>query len=83
MPTQFVIVNDQGRLYEGFSADEARPIWRSTKTQRCVMTDEAMVDTVVRQLHQLGFTKCVKRDANAVLRKWVPADLDASEVPSA
>lgn len=72
-----VIVNDQGKLYEGFSTDEARPIWRVSKSHKCIL-DDAVADQVLSQLHQLGFTKCAKRPAGGVARKWVPEELDAS-----
>lgn len=72
-----VIVNDKGKLYEGFSSEESRPIWRVAKTQKCILDDE-VADKVLSQLHQLGFTRCAKRPADGVARKWVPEDLDAS-----
>jgi hypothetical protein len=72
-----VIVNDQGQLYGGFSSEGCKPIWFRAKREGCTM-DEKTADAVLRQLLALGFTKIAKRDANGIIRKWVPADLDAS-----
>lgn len=71
----YVIVNDAGLLYGGFQ--EGKPVWFKTKRDDCVM-DEDTADACVRQLTQLGFGKVVKRIAGGVIRKWVPADLDAT-----
>lgn len=70
-----VIVNDEGLLYGGFQ--EGKPLWFKTKRNDCVI-DCAIAEVAVRQLKQLGFEKVVVRDAGGVIRKWVPADLDAS-----
>lgn len=77
---QYVIVNDEGCLYAGFETERARPVWRRTKVRECLI-DEGIVDTVISQLKQLGFTKVAKREAEGVVRKWVPEDLDATELP--
>jgi len=76
---QCVIVNDKGELYAGF--EDGRPKWLRSKREESVM-DESTCDAVVKQLTGLGFTKFVKRPADGVIRKWVPADLDASAVMS-
>ena len=73
----FVIVNDQGELYGGFSSESSKPIWFKTKREGCGIP-EALADQVVKQLKALGYEKVVKRPASGVIRKWVPADLDAS-----
>ena len=39
-----------------------------------------MADAVLKQLTALGFEKMAKRPSGGVIRKWVPADLDASAV---
>ena len=72
-----VIVNDRGDLYRGFDSEEAKPKWGRGMRPECRM-DEATADAVVKQLTQLGFTKFVKRPASGVVRKWVPADLNAT-----
>ncbi len=70
-----VIVNEDGELYAGFSSEESKPVWRKTKSQGCIL-DDAIAKLALKQLHGLGFTKTVIRDAGAVVRKWVPADMD-------
>lgn len=77
---KYVIVNDDGDLYGGFSSEASKPIWYKTRRDVCMIESEALVDTVIRQLKALGFEKVVKRDASGVIRKWVPADLDATVV---
>lgn len=72
-----VIVNDKGELYAGFSSEQSKPIWRRSKCKECVL-EEAIAETVVRQLKQLGFDKIIQRDADGVARKWVPTDTDAA-----
>lgn len=72
-----VIVNDEGELYGGFDPQSSRPVWFKTKRDGCILDDE-IARRALSQLHQLGYTKTVIRDAHGVLRKWVPADLDAS-----
>jgi hypothetical protein len=72
-----VIVNDEGSLYGGFSSEGSKPIWFKTKREDCVL-DDAMARMALKQLHGLGYTNTVIRDANGIIRKWVPADLDAS-----
>lgn len=74
---QFVIVNDRGDLYRGFDSEEAKPKWVRGMRPDCRM-DESLADAVVSQLTQLGFSKFVKRPADGVVRKWVPADLNAT-----
>lgn len=76
---QCVIVNEEGELYAGFQ--DGKPLWYRTKRPESVL-EEPIADTVVRQLKGLGFEKVIKRSANGVARKWVPADLDASAVQS-
>lgn len=73
----FVIVNDKGELYYGFLSEESRPDWKKSKRDGCEM-DEKTADAVVKQLKQLGHERVAKRPAGGVVRKWVPADLDAS-----
>lgn len=72
-----VIVNEDGELYGGYNSEISKPIWFKTKRDVCVL-DEKIADMALRQLKQLGYEKIVKRDANGIIRKWVPADLDAS-----
>lgn len=72
-----VIVNDDGELYGGFSSEASRPIWFKTKREQCVL-DDALAQAALRQLKALGYEKIALRDANGILRKWVPADLDAA-----
>lgn len=75
--SQCVVVNDQGELYGGFSSESSKPVWFKTKRDGCVI-DCATAAMVVKQLQGLGFTKVAVRPAEGVIRKWVPADLDAS-----
>lgn len=75
---QFVIVNDRGDLYRGFDSEEAKPKWVRGMRPDCRM-EETVADQVVKQLTQLGFAKFVKRPADGVVRKWVPADLNATD----
>jgi hypothetical protein len=70
-----VIVNSDGDLYAGF--EEGKPRYFRTKRDSCVM-DEALANTVLRQLHALGFTQTCIRPANGVIRKWVPSDHNAA-----
>ena len=70
-----VVVNEHGLLYGGFQ--EGKPIWFKTKRPDCVIKDET-AEAVVKQLKGLGFEKICVRNAGGVIRKWVPADLDAS-----
>ncbi len=70
-----VIVNANGLLYAGFEG--GKPVWRKMKSDKCQM-EEAVADAVVRQLTDLGFTEFTKRNANGVVRKWVPEDLSAA-----
>lgn len=70
-----VIVNEGGELYGGFNSETRKPIWFRTKRLGCVF-DEETADKIVKQLKGLGFERIVKRDANGVIRKWVPADMD-------
>lgn len=77
--TQCVIVNEDGELYGGYNGEIGKPIWFKTKREGCVI-EEAVADMVVRQLKGLGYEKIAKRDANGIIRKWVPADLDASDL---
>jgi hypothetical protein len=72
-----VIVNDEGSLYGGYNGEEGKPIWFKTKREDCIMED-AVAKAALKQLHQLGYDKTVIRDAGGIIRKWVPADLDAS-----
>jgi hypothetical protein len=72
-----VIVNEQGELYGGFSSEASKPIWFKTKRDQCVL-DDVIAKTALRQLKALGYERIVMRDANGIIRKWVPADLDAS-----
>lgn len=72
-----VIVNEKGELYGGFDSQTNKPVWFKTKRDGCEIPD-AMAESVVRQLKGLGFEKVAQRDAHAVLRKWVPEDLDAT-----
>lgn len=72
-----VIVNEDGELYGGYNGEIGKPIWFKTKRDACVMEDE-MAKLAFKQLSGLGYEKIVLRDANGVIRKWVPADLDAS-----
>lgn len=72
-----VIVNDEGDLYGGYNGEEGKPIWFKTKRDACVLDDE-IAKAALRQLQQLGYDKTVIRSAEGVIRKWVPADLDAS-----
>jgi hypothetical protein len=73
----FVIVNDEGELYYGFDSDSCKPVWKKTKREGCAMPEQ-LADAALKQLKALGHEKIVKRPANGVIRKWVPADLDAS-----
>lgn len=75
----FVIVNEKGELYGGFSSQESKPCWFKTKRDDCQM-DEVTADAVIRQLGHMGITTVVKREAGGIIRKWVPADLDVSKV---
>lgn len=72
-----VIVNEDGELYGGYNGEIGKPIWFKTKRDACVMEDE-MARLAFKQLQGLGYEKIVLRDAAGVIRKWVPADLDAS-----
>ena len=72
---KFVVVNSRGELYAGFS--DSRPVWYKNKRDESVF-DEAIADAYVKQLTELGFGPVVKRDANNVAKKWVPASLDAT-----
>lgn len=73
----FVIINDEGQLYGGYNGEIGRPIWFKTKREGCEL-EEAVADACIKQLKQLGYEKIVKRPAGGIIRKWVPADLDAS-----
>lgn len=75
--SQCVVVNEGGELYGGFSSEASKPIWFKTKRADCVI-DCSVAALVVKQLHGLGFTKVAVRPAEGVIRKWVPADLDAT-----
>ena len=75
----FVIVNDEGLLYGGFDSEKSKPIWFKAKKDKCELPED-VADTAVRQLQALGFDKVVKRPAGAVVRKWVPEDMDATRV---
>jgi hypothetical protein len=68
-------VNADGELYAGF--EDGKPHWYRTKREGCVM-DEALAETVLRQLHQLNFTQTCIRPADGVIRKWVPTDHNAA-----
>lgn len=72
-----VIVNEDGELYGGYNGEEGKPIWFKTKRGACILDDE-IAKAALKQLHGLGYEKTVIRDAGGVIRKWVPADLDAS-----
>lgn len=72
-----VIVNEDGELYGGYNGEEGKPIWFKTKRDACVL-DDAIAKQALKQLQQLGYDKTVIRDAGGIIRKWVPADLDAS-----
>jgi hypothetical protein len=72
-----VIVNEEGELYGGFSSEASKPVWFKTKRDSCVL-DDRLAETALRQLKALGYEKIALRDANGIIRKWVPADLDAS-----
>lgn len=72
-----VIVNEEGQLYGGYNGDEGKPIWFRTKRDACVLDDE-IARAAFKQLQGLGYEKIALRDAGGVIRKWVPADLDAS-----
>lgn len=72
-----VIVNEDGELYGGYNGEIGKPIWFKTKRDACVM-DDAMAKLAFKQLQGLGYEKIALRDASGVIRKWVPADLDAS-----
>lgn len=72
-----VIVNEDGELYGGYNGEEGKPIWFKTKRDACILDDE-IAKMALKQLQGLGYTKTVIRDAGGVIRKWVPADLDAS-----
>lgn len=72
-----VIVNDEGQLYGGFSSEGSKPIWFRTKREDCIL-DDAMAKMAFKQLQGLGYEKIAIRDANGIIRKWVPADVDAS-----
>jgi hypothetical protein len=75
----YVIVNEEGQLYGGFDSEKSRPIWFKTMREGCGMP-ESIADAAMKQLAALGFSKIVKRNAGGVIRKWVPADLDATKV---
>lgn len=72
-----VIVNEDGELYGGYNGEIGKPIWFKTKREACVMEDE-MAKLAFKQLRGLGYEKLAIRSAEGVIRKWVPADLDAS-----
>lgn len=72
-----VIVNEEGHLYGGYNSEESKPIWFKTKREGCVM-DDAIAKAALKQLIGLGYEKICIRDANGILRKWVPADLNAA-----
>lgn len=75
-----VIVNEKGELYGGFDPKTNKPVWFKTMRDGCKINDDKMAEAAVRQLKALGFEQVVQRDANGVLRKWVPAELDASAI---
>lgn len=70
-----VIVNEEGELYGGFSSEASKPIWFKTKREACILDDE-IAKLALKQLKALGYEKLALRDANGVIRKWVPADMD-------
>ncbi len=75
--SMYVIVNDKGELYYGFDSQAGKPDFKKSKRDGCEMTEQ-MADMAVKQLKQLGYERIIKRPAGGVVRKWVPADLDAS-----
>lgn len=72
-----VIVNEDGELYGGYNGEIGKPIWFKTKRDACVL-DDAIAQQAFKQLQGLGYEKIAIRDANGIIRKWVPADLDAA-----
>lgn len=72
-----VIVNEDGELYGGYNGEIGKPIWFKTKRDACIL-DDATAKMAFKQLQGLGYDKIALRDAGGVIRKWVPADLDAS-----
>jgi hypothetical protein len=71
-------VNKDGELYGGFETASAKPVWFRNKRPECVL-EESVADLVMRQLATLGFKDFTKRPADAIAKKWVPKDLDASK----
>mgnify|MGYP001592759493 CR=1 FL=1 len=70
----YAIVNSDGELYAGF--EDGKPQWRRAKRDEYLMAED-LADTVLRQLHHLGFENTAKRDANNITRKWVPKSMSA------
>jgi hypothetical protein len=73
-----VIVNEEGELYGGFGGEGSKPIWFKTKRADCIIDDDNLAKMALKQLHALGYDKTCIRDANGIIRKWVPSEVDAS-----
>lgn len=63
------IVNKDGMLYAGVV--DGVMTWSKLKRDSCLI-DERIVDTVLRQLTELGFGGLTKHKADSIARKWVP-----------
>lgn len=55
---QFVIENEDGEFYAGFT--EGRPVWFKSRRPE-TRFDEALADTILRQLTHMGFQKIEKK----------------------